>query len=110
MKSITKLSLLVFMLCSFSVTYAQPSTPAPTPTHNAADVAVIFSDFYTTTLKLEPQNWGKPASIESIATNANDKVLKCTNTMMLALLPIGQHKQKDTFILMYILNLVVFLN
>jgi len=80
MKSITKLSLLVFMLCSFSVTYAQPSTPAPTPTHNAADVAVIFSDFYTTTLKLEPQNWGKPASIESIATNANDKVLKCTNT------------------------------
>lgn len=80
MKTVTRLSLLAFMLCIFSFTYAQPSTPAPTPTHDAADVVAVFSDFYTTTLKLEPQNWGKPASIVSITTDANDKVLKCTDT------------------------------
>ena len=66
-----------FLFCWLFSTFAQPSTPAPTPTHAAADVATVFSNFYTTSLKLEPQGWGgNLASIEAITTNANDKVLK----------------------------------
>lgn len=69
-------AIITFLSC-WVFSFAQPSISAPTPTHSAADVVVLFSDFYTTTLKPEPQGWGgSVVSIVAITTNANDNVLK----------------------------------
>jgi len=72
------LTLSISIVSSILFLFSQPAIVAPTPTHDAADVVAVFSDHYTTTLKLEPQPWG--GSTATVMTYAapydTDKVLK----------------------------------
>lgn len=83
MKKQFKLFILQIMLLGgIGSLFAQPATIAPTPTHDAADVVAIFSDHYTTNLKLQPQGWG--GSTATIITYAapydTDNVLKSSSS------------------------------
>lgn len=71
------LSLLCFW--STETILAQPTTAAPTPTHDATDVVALFSEHYTTNCKPEPQNWGKGATKTTI-DGTSDAILAITNT------------------------------
>lgn len=50
---------------------------APTPIHNAEEVSCVFSDYYTTVAKFEPQNWppAKLGELKKIA-GTDDTVLR----------------------------------
>ena len=71
------LTLSVSIVSSILFLFSQPAVLAPTPTHAASDVVAVFSDHYTTTLKLEPQTWGGSAVVLTTfaAPNDNDNVL-----------------------------------
>lgn len=68
----------VLFLAGMQAAQAQPTTAAPTPTQDAADVVSLFSDHYETTGKgVEPVGWGGDYSvtIETIA-GTDDEILK----------------------------------
>jgi len=104
MKMQIKFFAIITFLSCWVFSFAQPSISAPTPTHSAADVVVLFSDFYTTTLKPEPQGWGgSVVSIVAITTNANDNVLKSSGGSNAIYTSKWSAQKKGTFMSMYIL-------
>lgn len=76
-KTIKKISFIFLLLCGWQYAMAQPTTSAPTPTHDAADVVSLFSDHYTTTGKgLEPQSWGGSTVTRITISGTNDEILQ----------------------------------
>jgi hypothetical protein len=78
MKTIKQVIFAVVFLCGVQGAYAQPATPAPTPTHAQSDVVSCFSDHYTTVGKsLEPQTWGtNPTTVLEMIAGTNDKIAR----------------------------------
>ncbi|GHU68662.1 hypothetical protein FACS189413_06100 [Bacteroidia bacterium] len=69
------LSVLIVAWCGLQIGSAQPSVPAPTPTHPASDVVSLYSDAYTTTGKgIELPTWGNAPAKITIGSNNTLKV------------------------------------
>ena len=76
-KTIKTCALSLLLFAGMQAVQAQPTTAAPTPQHDAADVVSLFSDHYTTTGRgPEPQTWGGDAAVtQSVIYGTDDAVL-----------------------------------
>ena len=81
-KTIKTCALSLLLFAGMQAVQAQPTTAAPTPQQDAADVVSLFSDHYTTTGRgPEPQTWGGNAAVtQTVIYGTDDAVLKSTGS------------------------------
>lgn len=82
------------LLAGVSASYAQPTTAAPTPTQDATDVAVLFSDHYTTKCKPEPQPWGGDFAVTKTTIAGTDDAILASQGNSHAVFTTGWEAQK----------------
>ena len=76
-KTIKTCALSLLLFAGMQAVQAQPTTAAPVPEQDAADVLSLFSDHYTTDGRgPEPQTWGGDAAVtQSVIYGTDDAVL-----------------------------------
>ena len=76
-KTIKTCALSLLLFAGMQAVQAQPTTAAPTPTQDAADVVSLFSDHYTTTGRgPEPQTWGGDTEVTQTVIYGTEGVMR----------------------------------